>query len=250
LINKHAEAFVQKRATKHSKKLFLYVLEYVVFCYKCLRRNNAEKQVCYSKSYCRNHTSFFFEDWLKVRLIEDYLQQLRSYFHYSGIKDIRFESETEKIYKDGTGKIKKDKIDIYITNLGLQRYWANADIVEEDLYFTIECKRLRDTSKNAEESGYLSDIRKFVEREYKFRFPFTGMVGFVEKGSMPIEDIINDINKRLQKSSTIHTTQELTPFEVKDFQYCRLSKHRNIFLLNRSIEVYHLFLDYSRIIIE
>ncbi len=224
------------------------MLEYVAFCYNRLKQDNAEKQYVISQRYCRDHTDFSFEDWLKTRLIKDYLQQLRPHFHHSGIRSIRFDSETEKVYEDETGKIKKDKIDVFISNLGLQSYWAGQ--VEEDIYFAFECKRLKNRSKNSQERGYLSDIQKFVSREYKFRFPFTGMIGFVEKSSISIDDIINDINKRLRKSSTITTTQELMPFEVKDFQHCRLSKHKKAFPKNIPIEVYHLFFDYSKIITE
>lgn len=246
-MNKDARKFTRKRV-RYSKKLFLQVLEYVVFCYNRLKQDNKEKQYVISQSFCRDHTNFSFEDWLKTRLIEDYLQQLRIHFHYSGIREIRFNSETEKWYEDRTGRIKKDKIDIFISNLGLQGYWAGK--VEEDIYFAFECKRLKNTSKNSEERGYLSDIQKFVSRKYKFRFPFTGMIGFVEKSSISIDDIINDINKRLQKSSNIITIQELTPFKVKNFKYCRLSKHKKTFPRNIPIEVYHLFFDYSKIITE
>ena len=241
-MNKSARQFTRKRAIGHSKKLFLQVLEYVAFCYNCLKQDNAEKQVCYSESYHKNHTSFAFEDWLKVRFIEDYLQLLRNQFHPS-IKGIRFYSETEKTYKDENNIQRRDKIDIFITNLGLQSYWGSVE--PEGIYFSIECKRLKNRSKNAK---YLTDIQKFTEREYEFRFPFEGMIGFVEKSSISIDDIIDDINKRLRESSSIITTQELTTFEVRNFQYCRLSRHKKSSSPNTPIEVYHLFFNYAQII--
>ncbi|MDM8529440.1 hypothetical protein QUF58_14695, partial [Anaerolineales bacterium HSG24] len=61
--------------------------------------------------------------------------------------------------------------------------------------------------------------------------------------------IIDDINRRLRESKTIITTQALIPFDVKDFDYCRLSKHKQNFSPNNPIEVYHLFFDYSNIIV-
>ncbi len=239
-MSRDARKFTQNRAIKHSKKLFFQVLEYVAFCYNRLKQDNRK----YSKSYCRNNTSFTFEDWLKIRFIKDYLRQLKAYFHYSSIQAIHFFSETEPDYKDMTGKTRGDRIDIFITNLGLQNYWSN--VVAEDIYFVIECKRLKNFSGN---TAYLTDIQKFVEREYDFRFPFTGMIGFVEKSSISIDKIIDDINIRLQKSSNITTTQELTSFEIENFSHCRLSKH--IRTASRTpIEVYHLFFDYADVIIE
>jgi hypothetical protein len=238
-MNKGSRKFARKRAISHSKKLFLQLLEYVTFCYSCLKQN----KICYSESWCKNNTAFSFEEWLKIRFIEDYLRKFREHFHCSKIETIRFYPETQPNYKDMAGKIRGDKIDIFITNLGLQRYWNG--IVEEDIYFAIECKRLKNRSKNAE---YLTDIQKFVTREYKFRFPFTGMIGFVEKSSISIDDIIDDINQRLQNSSAITTIQELTPFGLNKFNYCRVSKHEKI-TSNDPIEVYHLFFDYSNIII-
>ena len=239
-MSRDARKFTRNRAIKHSKKLFLQVLDYIAFCYNRLKQDKVQ----YSKSYCKNNTSFTFEDWLKVRFIKDYLRQLRSHFHYSNIQTIRFFPETEPDYRDITGKTRGDKIDIFITNLGLQNYWSN--VAEEDIYFVIECKRLKNFSKNA---AYLTDIQKFIEREYDFRFPFEGMIGFVEKSNVSIDEIIDDINVRLLKFSTITTTQKLSPFALKNFPYCRLSKH--IKTTSRiPIEVYHLFFDYADIIIE
>ena len=236
-----ARKFIQKRKIRHAKVLFLQTLEYVVFCYNRLKQDNEKTTVCYRKT----DVDFAFEDWLKIRLVEDYLQQQRDHFHYSTIKEIRFQYETEKMYKDTKNKQRRDKIDIFITNLGLQTYWSG--VVEEDVYFSIECKRLKNRSKNAE---YLTDIQKFTEREYKFRFLFEGMIGFVEKSSIDIVTIINDINKRLQDTPSIITTQELTPFKVKNFQYHRLSKHKKNFPPNAQFEVHHLFFDYSNMIVD
>ena len=121
---------------------------------------------------------------------------------------------------------------------------------EEDIYFAIECKRLKNTT-SVDSALYVTDIQKFVERQYKFRFPFEGMIGFVEKSSILIDVIIDDINKRLRNHSTIRTIQELTPFAIhKKFEYCRLSKHNKNVPKVFTIEVYHLFFDYSRIIVD
>ena len=96
----------------------------------------------------------------------------------------------------------------------------------------------------------MTDIQKFVEREHTFRFPFEGMIGFVEKSSISIDAIINDINERLRNHSNIITAQKLIPFPIKDFDYCRISKHNKNHPIRILIEVYHLFFDYSNLIVE
>lgn len=246
-MSESAHKFTKKRAIKLSRKQCIQILEYVVFCYDRLKRDNEENRVYYSISYCRKHTGFKFEDWLKMKFVDDYLQKFKSDFQKYQIKEIQFQYETWKPYIDQVGKERRDQIDIFISNLGLQKYWGN--VVKEDLYFAIECKRLKNTSKNA---SYITEIQKFVERQHKrFRFPFEGMIGFVEKSSISIDAIIDDINERLKTHSTIRTNKELTPFPIcKDFKYCRLSKHDRILPEVISIEVYHLFFDYAKLIVE
>jgi len=246
-MRQNANKFARKRVIKEPKKLFFQVIEYIAFCYNYLVQDNAQGNVYYSQSDPAHNKTYHFEDWLKVRFMEDYLQKQRNNFHHDDVREMRFYSESEKSFTDLDGKIKRDKIDIFITNLNLgsQNYWAK-NAVEEDIYFVVECKRLKGNSKNVE---YLTDIQKFVERQYKTRFLFTGMIAFIEKSSISIDKIIADINTKLQKHTHITTTQTLTLFPINNFQYCRLSKHEQSFPPHNLIEVYHLFFDYSNIIV-
>jgi len=242
---RNAEIFAQKRFITHSKKLFLKVLEYVVFCYIHLKNDNEHKKVYYSIDYCKKHTKFKFEDYLKRKFVNDYLQNLKNHFHYSEIQRIDFQYETEKDYEQGGIKA-SDKIDIFISNLGLKSNWCG--IKREDSYFAIECKRLKNTSYN---SLYIADIQKFVERAYNFRFPFETMIGFVEKSSITIDEIINDMNSKLENHPVIKTTKKLIPFQIqKNFNKCRLSEHKKKIHKTILIKIYHLFFDYSKIIID
>jgi hypothetical protein len=244
-MNENAHKFTEKRAIKLSKKRFIQVVEYVVFCYNLLKKDNEQNKICYSKK--KKPKSIAFENWLKIRFVEDYLQQYKGHLAcYSQIEKIRFDYETVKTYIDPTGEIREDKIDVFISNLGLQEYWGT--VTEENIYFALECKRLKNTSHNAD---YVTDIQKFVERQHIFRFPFEGMIGFVEKSSISIDAIINDINERIRSHSGIVTTQELTYFPIhENFHYCRFSKHCKSRPKRISIEVYHLFFDYSNLIVD
>ena len=244
-----AHNFTRKRDAKRIKKQFLQVLEYMVFCYHYLKKDNEENQLPYSKNDCSTNTAFTFEDWLKIRFVEDYLQEFKNHFNCPDIKEIHFQYETQKTYIDPSGKQRIDKIDVIISNLGLQEYWSG--VREEDRYFAFECKRLHNTANNA---NYISDIKKFAERQYKVRSPFEGMIGFVEKSSISIETIILDINQRLRDHDAIKTLQELTSIEPaapgNDFKYCRLSKHSKSFEQRITFGVYHLFFDYSNLIVD
>ncbi len=246
MSNLQATNFKPNRSLNYSKKLFITLIKHTTFCYAQLIKKSEDVEIDippYSRDYCKKHTKFKFEDYLKKEFVNKYLQEQKKNFGSLAIERIDFQYETEKDYtKDGIKA--SDKTDIFISNLGLQTHWSK--IKREDIYFVFECKILKNTSKN---NAYIGDIQKFVEREYKFRFPFEGMIGFVEKSSKPIDEIIADINRRLQNSSDITTTQKLTPFTVKNFDYCRLSKHKKITSPN-SIEVYHLFFDYSKVIVE
>ena len=245
-MTKDASKFTEKRRRGNIRRRFLQVLEYVVFCYDRLIEDNKNQNVSYCISHQRQHSLIHFEDWLKIRLVEDYLQKQKLAFPGSFIQEIHFQYETSKPYSDHTGRTRVDKIDIFISNLGLQKYWSGT--VEENRYFAIECKRLKNKSNNP---SYISDIEKFVDRQHQSRSPFEGMIGFVEKSSISMEDIIDDINGRLTNHSTIRTIQQLSPFPIhKTFKYCRFSKHEKIGFKGLTIEVYHLFLDYSDLIVD
>lgn len=247
--NLDATNFKRNTALKYSKQLFISTIHYIIFCYSLIKKDTEDVEIeipPYSKNYCKTYTKFWpkFEDYLKRELVNNYLQEKQSVFGNEAIEKLSFQYETEKDYiKDGIKA--SDKIDIFVSNLGLQHYWG--EIKKDDIYFVFECKRLENKSKN---TAFIGDIEKFVERDYVgFRFPFEGMIGFVEKSNISINEIIEDINKKLRISSSITTIQELTPFEIENFQYCRLSEHKKI-VSSDLIEVYHLFFDYSNIIIE
>lgn len=236
--NLDASIFVKNNAIKASRKLFIDILRYIIFCYFQLLR----EKVTYSEKYVADKTSHHLEDYLKFRLVEDYLQKLKNEFDKNRIRKIHFQCETQKEYVEDN-KIAIDKIDIFVSNLSLQKYWSTS---EESIYFAIECKRLKNTSKNP---PYIEDIKKFTGREYNFRIPISGMIAFVEKSSLSFNDIVSDINKKLDSDSDIATNDTLKLFPIDDkFHFSFRSNHSRT--PSGTIELFHLLFDYSLIIKE
>lgn len=228
-----------------TKTLFLNILQYMVFCYNKLLSDNVK----FSKQACKENTSLKFEDYLKFRFIDNYLNRptnKRDCTIYD-IQTITFQAEVEKLYTINN-YTQGDKIDIFVSNLSLNHFGNN--VAQEDIYFAFECKRLANTSKN---NDYINDIVKFVERSYNFRLPYNGMIGFVEKYNPSVDSIISDIENKLQKHQSIKSIASngniLQKFPIQNIVYGRYSMHNHNYQ-NHKIEIGHLFLDYSKMVIQ
>jgi len=238
--------FVASTETKNdvTKTMFLNIQQYMVYCYDKLFSDNVK----YSKKTCKESTSLKFEDYLKFQFIDNYLNQPanKRECNIYDILTITFQAEVEKLYAIDN-YTQTDKIDIFVSNLNLDYF--GQDTAQEDIYFAFECKRLANNSKN---NDYINDIVKFVEREYKFRLPYNGMIGFVEKYNNSIEAIISDIEHRLQKHSSIKSISFndsiLQIDQAKNDSYSRYSVHKHN-TQKLQIEIGHLFFDYSKIVI-
>ncbi|MCD4795025.1 MAG: hypothetical protein K8R54_17460 [Bacteroidales bacterium] len=236
-----------KHKTNHVKTIFDDVVNYLVFSYHQLLES--KEQI--SKSYCEEHTSFKFEDYIKWYFVKKYLQKQenKTKSGISKIQNLTFQFETEKEYWKN-GKMQRDKIDIFVSNLGLPSAWNH--IAKEDHYFAFECKRIK--QKETIDNAYLSDIEKFINRDYwktGFRFPFNGMIGFVENKLPDIPKIIEDLEIKLS-SETYNTfilgnKKNLKEHKISNFKYCRVSEHKHI-SKKITIKVYHLIFDYSEIL--
>lgn len=256
--NPNAKRFIKKRRNSNARKLFIKVLGYFVFCYEQVI--SEEKQ--YSYTYISKKTSSTVEDFLKKRFVFDYLRKRKLQLTYQNqlsqnlgrntteIETLYFYPEPEAEYTQND-LLKSDKIDVLVTNLPLKDDWS--DVEKEDLYFVFEYKRLLNKTKNA---SYITDTQKFVDRKYTFfRFPFNGMVGIIEKSKIPVLDIIEDIETKLKNSTTIKSIESdgkiLSPFIIPSttFNYCRLATHYHNNNQGK-IEVFHLFFDYSKILID
>jgi len=255
MVNKNPARFIKKRRNKNARKLFHKVIKYFVFCYL----KSIHDKVTYSLAYIEKDTKIKVEDFLKDRFVIDYLRKRENKLAYqeqlfvqSGMKirdieNLLFFPETEVEYVQGSF-LRNDKIDVLVTNLPLDDYWADVD--NESIYFVFEFKRLKNTSKNP---AYLTDTEKFVNRKYsQFRFPYNGMVGLVEKSSISINEIIEDLEEKLQKHSIIKSIPNkgkiLKPFNLIGFEKCKISSHQHNSEA-RTIDVIHMFFDYSKIIV-
>jgi hypothetical protein len=237
--------FVQNRTKSITEDRIKNILWYVVESYNILVQDN----VHYSKNYVKNHTTFKFENYLRNRLVEDYLIKNKNILQQkmSELDEINFSYESEKEYTDlRDNKRKPDKIDIYINKLGLSGTWKEPD---ENVYFAIECKRIEGLSDGAK---YIEDIEKFADRDYvNLRLPFEGQLAFIEDSSITHTQLYKEINSKLNKKETIITKKFLDYILLHtEYKGTYLSKHERNFDKRETFSIYHLLLNYSNIVVE
>lgn len=142
-------------------------------------------------------------------------------------------------FKPETGEIKDRQMigyhDIQVFGIA-QKLFGEAD---EEIYFSIECKRL---NKEKQKPGnYVNDgIIRYTNGQYSEKMPIAGMMGFIEDDEY---DYPMKINKVLLKHKKIQTEQSLV----------LINKKRNVFnsIHSRSINsilLYHFMLDITSII--
>lgn len=180
------------------------------------------------------------EDFLRNRFVDDYLK------HECELSNSGTDNYTI-IAKDGQEEYNSeidqenhnDKIDIQIFDKSLR----NSLTSNEDVYFSIECKRLKSSLKD-----YISDIYKFCTRKYrKGRLPFEGQLGFVENGNFVPSGLSQALNKELANSCHIKTLKQLEYIELTtNFDASYYSEHQKND--TSPFSIFHLFLDYSKIV--
>ena len=180
------------------------------------------------------------EDFLRNRLVDDYLKK------ECDLKNTSTENYTI-IAKDGQEEYESeidkenhnDKIDIQIFDKSLRDSLTS----NSNVYFSIECKRLKSSLKD-----YIGDIFKFCTRNYrKGRLPFEGQLGFVENENLAHSVITQKLNTELATHTQIKTLKPLEYIELtNDFEASYSSMHQKSD--NSSFSIFHLFLDYSKII--
>lgn len=245
-MSSSAKKFIQNRLQKHALTLerVNYIFSYIHFCYN----NLLADQVKYSRQWVKNNTRDKFENFVKKRLVHDYLKKYKKKYPLkSAIEEIMFECEPEMPYiqhdaVSGKSIEANDRIDIKVNRIGLQHIWKNVD--EQNIYLAIECKIL---SKLADNAQYLTDIQKFCDREhYQFRLPIEGMLAFKGNKNIKSSEFADDLNKRLTASQTVTTKEPLKESGIPSFQknYYHSRQLRN-FGNKPLFSVCHLYLDYS-----
>ncbi|SEB51583.1 hypothetical protein SAMN04489761_1158 [Tenacibaculum sp. MAR_2009_124] len=181
------------------------------------------------------------EDYLRNRLVDDYLE-----YELNNIEDntnrFAVNKEVGEEYIGLTdNKPHNDPIDIHIMDYALKDAWGQ----KTKPYFAIECKRLVTSV-----SSYVNDTEKATKRKYrKLRLPFEGQLGFIENNKWSSNIVAELINKNLISNSNIKTTRNLEKYILKkDFDGSYFSEHEKV--NDTSFSVFHLFFDYSDIVVK
>jgi hypothetical protein len=189
------------------------------------------------------------ERFLRNGLVDDYLSKKKNkdYYKRSIAKfpdvEIYFAKEDNLIYSlEST--LGDDYIDISIRESSLSKIWSNK--TEDEIKFAIECKRIKEPSDYLE---YKKDIDKFIARPFTtFRLPFEGQIAFLEKTEINHSLAKDEINNRLKDSQ--YLVSELTFTQIEDnIDYSYTSKHKRNYQPFELFSIFHLFLDYSAIVI-
>jgi hypothetical protein len=232
---------------------FIKILEYILFCYEL---QLADKQQ-YSQKECEQNTSYGnrFEEYLTEHLVS-YLQNNKQALDF-GNDEIDFEvrDDLKNSYRKD-GKIKHQFIDIaflgFLTKT--ERLTDFEGLTREQLYFGFEAKRVNKMNFVTQKAAsnipeYIEEVGKFLEnRDYQHRFLYEGMIGYIEQIPKNIDKIIADVSNALNKATT---TQNLKKFDLpnSNFEYCHLSKHTKNDENKTNKEIYHLFLNYSTMVV-
>lgn len=243
-MSSDAALFIEKRVKLVEPKIHA-ILCYVIECHNIMIKDNVK----YSIKRVKEETRIMFEDFLRNRLVENYLNKKGDRFQSRilNMYKVSFSCETVKEYTDTDGKLANDKIDIYISNLAVSSAFND----EKKLYYAIECKRIKKKvakAKNCE--TYIGDIKKFAERKHKeMRLPYEGQIAFMETTKIDNISFITEVNNILAQTTDFRTESELTHFNLCDdfsgsFKSSHSSDPRGIF------HIYHLLLDYSSIVVD
>ncbi|MBP1639121.1 MAG: hypothetical protein H6Q17_704 [Bacteroidetes bacterium] len=218
------------------------ILCYVIDNYKLLVADGTK----YDLLKIKETSTYKVEDYLSNELVDKYLKMNLHLINNSQLSKIIITKQSEEQYVDVINKKNRpDKIDIYITNLNINRFLEDNPVQP---YFAIECKRIRKQSCIKE---YVSDIRKFCNREYKFtRLPFEGQIAFIENPEYDPAYVSTEINKELLSRNDITTKK----FLEKELFHCEFNEsyhsiHVKNFVPNNSFSIYHLLFNYQTLLV-
>lgn len=235
--------FIKDRRSSKTDHRIRQILWYVIECHLIFIAD----KITYSQKGVKANTTHKFEDYLKFRLVEDYLIPHKKLLQasISELEEVTFLSETQKEYIDIDTKLKPDKIDIYINKIGLREVWKEED---ENVYFAIECKRIRKLSHTTD---YVKDIEKYANRNHtNLRLPFEGQMAFIENADLSHKKVTDNINEKLKKNTTIQTLNPLAKTNLHpSFTGSYLSKHKKNFAPKQTFSIYHLMFDYSGVVV-
>ncbi|HCM33824.1 hypothetical protein [Chryseobacterium sp.] len=214
------------------------ILQYVVSCYQIILKDG--KKYNYS-----TRGKIKQENFLRNGLVDDYLRKNINLLNSNGINQYTIinRESTETYHSESDGLIHDDPIDIKIEYPPLKN-----DLQDDSVYFAIECKRI---TIDSDSKDYVLDTEKFSDRVYTSkRLPFEGQIGFIENSKISHDTICVKVNERLQSCEKLTTTQKLKLVQISpDFEGSYKSMHKKINDNKDDFSVFHLFLDYSKIVV-
>lgn len=230
----------RKQPLALSQKNIENILWYVLECYGMILRDGKT----YSLSDIMN-SHVKPENFLRNKLVDEYLREYVDLFKDKFKTEyIFFDKDTEETYLDKDGKEATDKIDIYIRNAALQDSWSDRRTV----YYAVECKRIKtlsDTQKYIREDM----IGKFSKRNHtECRLPFEGQLAFIENEEISPHQVAEYINNYLEVRKSSESLLSL--IDIHSEQKCSfISKHCRDFDHEKKFNIFHLLLDYSKIVV-
>lgn len=237
----NASEFNASRHTINSltKKRVKSILSYVLECHKLLLEDKVKFSLAEIKT-----TKIKPENKFRNYFVDNYLRKNNHLLNFSSTDNefTFFDKESEETFTEDNIE-QTDKIDIYIRDKALSSSFGS----NENVYFAIECKRIKIKSDSKE---YVLDIEKFSKRSHiTTRLPFEGQIAFIENIKLNHESIKDEINLILKQTPTFKTDlllQEAKLHSSIDGTY--LSKHRRSFN-NKAFLIYHLMLDYTKVVV-
>jgi hypothetical protein len=197
------------------------VLNYFVACYQQMKEDNYKVALG--------------EELMRDGFLKHYVQPKNNRRRLCEVQQMFFNPEVKELQSTANEKYLDIKIDniFPINSLDYE--------VNQDEYLIFECKRLKNNEKN---KLYIDEgLARFVKGEYAKYLFMSGMIGFIEEHK-GIEKIAKDIRKRIDKLSDNRNNFE----EYNTIPYCYHSRHSKDFAPYQEIEIFHLFLDYTRMI--
>ncbi|MFA9192676.1 hypothetical protein AAGV28_14960 [Flavobacterium sp. FZUC8N2.13] len=223
------------------------VLQYVIYCY--------QKMVLEGKTYKRTDflneksTRYNLEEGLSEKLVEDYLgiwDNLQYYKHNISDKPdvhLYFNYEPKQSYTENNTN-KDDFIDIKVQETGLSEIWGKNGN-QQQIHLAIECKVVEKGY-----SEYVSDIKKMCDRAFNTpRLNFEGQIAYITNPNYTHLSVKSGINTNLLGNSEIKTIRELQSKVIsKKFDASYLSVHNRNYNKQQFL-IYHLMLDYTKVVV-
>jgi hypothetical protein len=236
----NASEFNSSRKTVNSdtKNRIEQILCYVLDCHNLMSIDKVKFSLAeIKKSKIKPENKF------RNYLVDNYLRNNIHLLNTIGTDHIYFDKETEETFiKDEIEQT--DKIDIYIRDGALDKIMKQN---KQNIYFAIECKRIKIKSDSKE---YVLDIEKFSNRNHiSSRLPFEAQIAFIENSNLNHKIVSDEVNSLLKANLNIKTDLFLKNERLHTFIHSSyLSKHRRSFN-QQSFSIYHLMLDYTKIVL-